>query len=187
MPGSVFMFAAGTALTAVGQYQSAQNQAKKSKYNAEVARNNAIAARQQAAYDAARQREKDRIAHGGWLNRKLNSGFMMGADTEEDSGSLMDLAVDDVTDREMNASLILYEGALKQNTYLSRAGGDILSGDASRQAGSLGVTKSLLSDGQTIASGLNSLIVPDDDAKNSDLDVLDATNNFTDKPKIAGI
>lgn len=171
----MIMMAASTALTAVGQYQNAQNEAKMSEYGAQVARNNALAAQQRAAYDAERQREKDKLAHSTWLNRKLNSGFTIGADTAEDSGSIMDLAVDDVTDREMDAGLILYDGALKQNSYLAQAEADRFGAAASALSGGLNVTNSLLSGGTKILGNMSDLGMFD--SQTSGLDVSQMSSN----------
>lgn len=105
--------AAGTALTAYGQYQNAQAQNKQADYQAKVAANNAATAEMEAKYaeqqgerNAEAQRRKTALFVGSQRAKMGASGATV------DTGSFLDLELDAVKQGEIDAMALLDEGKL---------------------------------------------------------------------------
>lgn len=104
----------GTVATAYSQSKSGDAQAAVSQYNASVARNQAIASRQSAAFEATKQRD---------YTRKLlaKSRARAGASGLGFEGSPMTVMENTAREAELDARAIEYGGELEAMGYESRA------------------------------------------------------------------
>lgn len=142
--------AAGTALTAYGQYASSEAQNKQAEFQSKVAANNAATAEMEAKYaeqqgekNAEAQRRKTAVMIGAQRARMGSSGAVA------DTGSFLDIELDTAKMGELDALALREEGQLaawrartqganytaqsqlygmsKSNSFLA-AGGTLLSG-----------------------------------------------------------
>jgi hypothetical protein len=106
--------AAGTALSVMGQIQAGKAQKGMAEYNAAVDRNNAIAARQSAKYDADRMRDNTRklLAMQRAKYGMSGGGF---------SGTPLLVMEQTAKEAEMDAQAVEYGGELKATGYESQA------------------------------------------------------------------
>lgn len=139
----MILAAVGTAVSAVGSISQGQAAANAAEYNAQVAENNRIAARQQATFDEQRRREG--------LRRDLSSARVGAAKSGVDmAGSALDVMVRGAEDAELEALRIRYGGEVAQNAAAAEAGLSRAQAGASRMAGFFGAGSALLSGATTI-------------------------------------
>jgi hypothetical protein len=115
--------AIGTAVSVVGALSQGQQAKSAADYNAAVANNNAIAARQQADANAAAQQRKARLQIGS-----MRAGY--GASGVSLEGSPLDVLEQSASMAELDRQNILYGGALKAQGYEATAGLELMRGDA---------------------------------------------------------
>lgn len=106
--------AAGTGVSMYAQSEAAASQKKAEEYNAQVQNNNALAAEQQAAYEAAQERLKTRKVLGAQLAAQGKNGISGG-------GSAYDVFYDSSVQGELDAMAALYTGKVQANAYRSGA------------------------------------------------------------------
>lgn len=129
--------AIGTAVSAIGQMQAGQSQSEWHAYNAEVARQNAIAAKQSAEYDATRKREE-----GATLMAKQRTLYAKSGVSLE--GSPTDVILGTAEDVEMDAMAIIRKGLITSQQYESQAALSEMSGSAAKTSSYYGAGSSLL-------------------------------------------
>lgn len=112
---------ASIALSVIGGFTQAGAQAGQAKaekqaaeYNAQVARNNATAATQQADYNAGRTREQALRSMGSQRAAYAKSGVDI-------SGTALDVGLDSAVSVELDALAQQYQGKLATNRYLQEA------------------------------------------------------------------
>jgi hypothetical protein len=132
---------AGSGVGAYSAVAQGQAQDKASKFNAAVARNNAMAAQETSAYEAAQIRRKGLIMQGTQRANLAKSGVSM------DSASGQDVIYNSQIQNEMDAMAALYTGKVSSNASESRAR---LAG----MEGSNAVTGSYWNAGSSILSGV---------------------------------
>jgi len=120
--------AAGTAVTAYGQYQQGQAQERALNYQAAVQERNAQIAKQNADYDAQRQSARLRRAIGSQRAAVLASGIQM-------EGTALELQQDTVQQAEMDRLAILYGGEINYQNARSEAELSRMQGKSAAQAG----------------------------------------------------
>lgn len=130
----------GTALSVMGALNQGQQAKQASEYNAAVANNNAIAARQQAEANAAAQQRKARLQIGS-----MRAGY--GASGVGLEGSPMDVLEQSAAMAELDRQNILYGGQLKSQGYQATAGLELMRGENA-------VTGSYLNAGSSLLTGL---------------------------------
>ena len=113
---------AGAVISAIGAINQGQQAKDAANYNAAVANNNAIAARQQAAANAAAQERKSRMQLGS-----IRAGYGASGITME--GSAMDVLEASAATAELDRQNILYGGELKAGGYESTAGLELMRGE----------------------------------------------------------
>lgn len=137
MCGPAAIMIAGAAMSAVSQMQQAQAARSQTKYSAAVAANNATAARQQAAFQEAREREQ--------FDRTLATQrvrFGKGGVTAE--GTALDVNADRAVSGELEALKIRRSGLLQSQSYSNQATLDNMRGSAALASGMLNAGSSLL-------------------------------------------
>lgn len=144
-PTTVMMLA-GAALSAVSQIQQGQAAKATSKYNAALAENNAIAARQQAAFQEARQREQ---AERQLAAQRVRFG-KSGATAE---GTALDVTADQAARGELDALNIRRSGVLQSHAYSSQATLDRFRGQEALTSAMMGAGSSLLMAGSKVDWG----------------------------------
>ena len=112
-PAMMFQIAS-TAFSAIGQLQQGQAQSSAAKYNENIARNNAIAAQQQATANAETQRRRAAQVQGAMR-------ASIGASGVSAEGSALDLLESSAMAAEMDTQNILYQGKLKSMGYTQTA------------------------------------------------------------------
>lgn len=110
------MMIAGLAISAGTTVMSGIASSNQAKYEADVARNNAIMARQQAALDANRMRRDTARRLGAQKTGFAASGVTL-------TGSALDVAEDTGRIGEEDAQLVLYGGAGRATNYEAQARG----------------------------------------------------------------
>lgn len=128
----------GTALSVVGALSQGQQANNAAKYNAAVARNNAIASRQQAAAEAAAQNRKARLTIGA-----MRAGY--GASGVGMEGSPLDILEQSAANAELDRQNILYSGETQARGYDSTAGMELMSGKNAVRGSIISAGTSLLS------------------------------------------
>ena len=139
--------AAGTALTAYGEYQAGKTTNDAAKYNAAVLEREAKAREQKASYDSRRQAEAASRLSGSIRAGLGGSGAVM---TE---GSPLMIQSEQAEQSELENLLIGYEGATEAQYLRSRAEQEKYSGKVAKKAGTLGAITTLLTGFGTL--GLN--------------------------------
>jgi hypothetical protein len=127
---------AGTATSVVASQQQAKAAEGTAKYNAEVDKNNALAAQQAAEAEAAQIRRLNRIRQG---SARASYG-KAGVSLESGQDALTDLG----TQGELEALSTLYAGQTQASYYNSRSTGSLYSGRNARAAGNLATASSLI-------------------------------------------
>lgn len=129
---------AAASVSAYGAHQAAKSQEDVADYNAKVARNNAIAAKNSASYDADRLRDRNKRLRATQATSYLKAGVTL-------EGSAQDVMYDSALEGEMDALSVVYKGQLEINSQ--GAGADIykMQGGAARQTGQYAVASSVLS------------------------------------------
>ena len=120
----------GTAVSAIGSIQQGNNAQRAANYNAQVAFNNAAAARHQAAEEAKRE--------------KRQGVKRMGAMRAHDPDKL-DLLEDSAMEEELNFQTVLHGGEMQAIGYENTARLEIARGKAARATGYAGAAGALLS------------------------------------------
>ena len=134
------MLALTAVSTGVGVYSavsSGKAQAESSKFNAAVARNNALVTRQQAEYDAARIRDKNRRVIG--MQRAAIAGNQL-----ELSGSMQDVLVDSAIQGELDVATAIYQGKVSAGNQYAQARLDERQASSAMSAGWLNAGATLL-------------------------------------------
>lgn len=135
---AVGMMAAGTAVSAYGQYQAGKARQQAANYNAAIAERNAEIAKDQADYEADRQASKLRRVVASQRVGYLANGVTV-------SGSAMDLLSDTVVQGELDRLAILYGGEVEAVNQYAEAARERMAGAAARRAGTIGAFGTLLS------------------------------------------
>jgi len=139
-PGTIaIMQAVGTAISVVGALNQGQQASNAASYNAAVANNNAIAARQQAQAAAEAQARKARLQIGS-----MRAGY--GASGVSIEGSPLDVIEASAAAAELDRQNILYSGELRAGGYESTAGLELMRGENA-------VTGSYFSAGSSLLKG----------------------------------
>lgn len=125
------------ATSAYGTYSTGQAQKNAAKYNAEVNKNNAEIAAQQAAHDAQAIRDKNKKVLAAQRAAYSASGI-------DNSGTPRDVAADSAAQGEMDALTAIYTGKLNSNASLARAQINRMEGKSASTAGTIGAAGSLL-------------------------------------------
>ena len=128
--------AAGSALSAVGAISQGKAAQDAANFNAQVANNNAIAARAAAAENATRERRLGAKRRGA--NRALDP-------------DKLDLLEDSAIEEELNVRSILHGGELKAVGFQNNAALSIAKGQSARASGFTSAFGSLLQGGATAA------------------------------------
>ena len=131
------VLAAAVGVQALGSIMQGQQQAAASRYNAGVAENNATAARQSAAYEEARQREKVQAQQG---QARANAG----ASGLQFTGSPLDVIAQNAENAELDSLAIRDGGTLRSNAYQAQAAGDRAAADAAELGGFVGAGTAVL-------------------------------------------
>ena len=145
----------GTAFSVLGALNQGQQAKSAAEYNAAVANNNAIAAKQQAEANAAAQQRKARLTQGS-----MRAGY--GAAGVGLEGSPMDVLEQSASMAELDRQNILYGGALKAGGYQATAGLELMRGDAAVTGSYFSAGSALLS-GAAKAGSFNTTGVAEDD------------------------
>lgn len=141
-PTSIMMLA-GAALSAVGQIQQSQAASASRKYSAAVAENSATAARQQAAFQEARQREQNERALATQRVRFGKGGLLA-------AGTVLDVNADRAAAGELDALSIRRSGLLQGQSYDNQAALDRFHDQSSRTSAALGAGSTLLTAGSRV-------------------------------------
>jgi hypothetical protein len=121
---------AATGVAVHGQIQQGKAQKQIADYNAKVARNNAIAARQQAQFEADRIRDKARRLAGSQRAAFSKSGIEL-------SGSVNDVMFDSAIELELDALSAIYKGEVAGNNQTAQAEIFKMRGDAAKTGSQL--------------------------------------------------
>jgi len=132
------MSIAGTAVAVYGVYQQGQAQKSAADYNARLAGQNAVIARQQADL---RARQQDRLNRMRLGTIRATQGAAGGA---QDEGSVLDIIADNAMQGELQRQEIMYEGELKARGYQGTAALDRMQGKAAGKAAAIGAGSALL-------------------------------------------
>ncbi len=135
---------AGTLMSAGGAVQQGQAAKKAANFNAAVARNNAIAARQTAAENARRQERLGRKRTG-----ELRAG--VGAADVQMAGSALDLVEDTVMEEELQTLSIIHAGEVQASGFNNTAILEAMQGRAAAQSGYFRAGSTLLIGGAKLA------------------------------------
>lgn len=129
---------AGTAMSVIGAINQGQQAKSAANYNAQLANNNAIAARQQAEVNAAAQQRASRLKIGSMVAGYGASGVTM-------EGSPMDVLEASAATAELDRQNILYGGELKSGGYQSTAGLELMRGENAETGSYFSAGSALLS------------------------------------------
>jgi hypothetical protein len=129
---------AGTAMSVIGAINQGQQAKSAANYNAQLANNNAIAARQQAEVNAAAQQRASRLKIGSMVAGYGASGVTM-------EGSPMDVLEASAATAELDRQNILYGGGLKAGGYQSTAGLELMRGENAETGSYFSAGSALLS------------------------------------------
>lgn len=145
---------AGAAVSAIGAIQSGKAQQKAAEYNAQVAEQAALAARQKAAYDeAAHRRELARM-----LSAQRAAYGASGVDVSV--GTPLLVMADTVQEGELDALAIRYGGEVGASRQLSAAQLSRMTGKQARTASYYQAGSSLLTGAASAATAYSTLNKP---------------------------
>jgi|GEM_PF-3474197 len=149
----------GAGVSAAGSAQQGKNAANLANYNAQIAQNDAIAARQKAAFDAkALDREQRRFAGSQRASASATGGELL------DMGDVFDMTAEDqeidylttlyggdmaARAAQQRATTARFEGAIAQSTAKGKAIGSLVTGAGS----ALSMGSKLPSGGSTVSGG----------------------------------
>lgn len=128
----------GTVTSAVSQYQQGKAQREAYEYNAEISRQNAIAAEKQAAYEEDIQREKANAL------KSRQRALYAKAGVDITSGSPLLVMMEDMERAEADAMSIRYGGNVKKTQYLNQANVLDWQGGQAEAAGKTGAFGTIL-------------------------------------------
>jgi hypothetical protein len=134
-----------TVLQAAGSIQQGQAARSAANYNAQVAENNAAAARAQAAENARRQRVMNKKALGS-----IRAGYGASGVTLE--GSPLDVLEESAMNAELDALSIEHAGLVRALGFQNDAALERFGGRNASRAGYMGAAAALLGGGARIAS-----------------------------------
>lgn len=130
--------ALGTGVSAISAIQQGQAQSDAAKYNAQVAENNAIAARQKATFDEQMRREQlARVQAQARANIGKGGG--------EFTGSALDIMAENAAAAELDALAIRYGGETRATGLQAQAVVDRSQADSARVGGYFGAGAKILS------------------------------------------
>jgi hypothetical protein len=128
---------AGAAVSAYSAVQQGENQKAVAKFNEAVSRNDAIAAQEQAAYEANQIRRRNRALAGSQAAFYSKSGIDL-------SGSASDVMTDSAVNGELDALAALYTGRIRSDAATSGAMLQNLQADNALNTGYYGAAGSIL-------------------------------------------
>lgn len=137
--------AVGTAITAYSAYSQGQAQAAAQRYNARLAENQAVAARNAAQVEARQRMERYRRIQGA--NRAT-----IGAAGLEEAGSPLLVMADNAAQAEMDVALVKYRGELGAMSFQDEARLRRFGGGVAGRSGAFGAGSTLLSGAYNIGS-----------------------------------
>ena len=132
--GNIF----GSIVSTIGQIQQSSAASQAAEYNAAVARNNALAARQQAAANADALERKSRNVIGSSRMNYAASGVSL-------EGSPLDVLEEQAMMAELDRQNTIYSGELKAIGFQNEAQIEDMRAKNARSAGAIGVASSLFS------------------------------------------
>ena len=135
-----YLMAASAAMTAVSAIQQGNAANSAAKYNASVANNNAVAARQKAASDAARQEREGRLRAGA--NRAASGASGVGG--VGGAGSPLDILEANAAQEELDRLTIIHGGEVQAIGFENTARSELAAGKAAKKAGMFKAGSSLL-------------------------------------------
>jgi len=127
----------GTAMSALGALQQGNAAKSAAQYNAAVSRNNAIAARQKATADAARQERESRLRAG-------QVGAAVGASGGTTEGSALDILESNAAQEELDRLTIIHGGDISGQGFESDATVQGMRGSAAQKQGRMGAASALV-------------------------------------------
>lgn len=135
---SLVLTAAAAGVGAVSAQQAARAQEDAANFNAAVAKNEATAHAQQAAFDAEQIRNKNRRLLGAQRAAYAASGV------DPNQGSPLAVAEDTKIQGELEALTAIYTGKIGSSSASAQAKLEKMRGNNARTAGNIGVATSLL-------------------------------------------
>lgn len=141
------MIAVSGAFTAFSQVQQAKQQKKVADYNAAIARNNAISAKQWADYNAEREREKQRYRRGKMTVAFLKSGVTI--DEGDSSGIVLD---EQLVQDELDILSIKRQGQAASQRFESQAALSVFEGKEAVREGYYNAAGTLLTTASSMAT-----------------------------------
>ena len=129
---------AGAGLSAYSQIEQSKAQEKMSQYNAAVARQDAEAAREAAAYEELRHKDETGRLRGRMLALYGKSGVTM-------EGSPLEVMAESAAQAELDTLAIRRAGATAASRHEAQAQLDVIRGRSARRAGYYGAGTTLLS------------------------------------------
>lgn len=140
--------ALGLGVSAISAISQGQAQSDAAKYNAQVAENNAIAARQKASFDAELRREQlARVQAQARANIGKTGGDF--------SGSALDIMAENAAAAELDALAIRYGGEVRATGLEAQAVADRSQASTARAGGYFGAGAKILSGAMMFAPGTN--------------------------------
>lgn len=134
-----YLLAAGTALSAYGQYQQGKSAQSLAQYNATLDRRNADTARLQATAEEERFRRQAARQRGEQVGKIAASGVVV------NTGSPLLVLADSAREAEMDALNIRYGGELKAQGLEANARSEEFQGKNAKRQGIIGAGSTLLS------------------------------------------
>lgn len=135
---SIVAAAASAGAGAYSSVSAANAQEDASKYNEAVSRNNALAASQQAQFDADRIRDRNRRVAGAQRAALAKSGVDISA------GTALDIAADSEIQGELDVAAAIYSGRVSSGAEEARARLFGMQASSASKAGKIGLGASLL-------------------------------------------
>jgi len=123
------MMAIGAAFSAVSSIQQGRAANAMHRYNAQLMEQNAQFREEKARYDADKQQRRLRRALG-----KQRAGYGASG-VVSDTGSALDVRMNDVIEGEIDRLTIMYEGAIEAADYRGRGRLEIMKGKSKQKAG----------------------------------------------------
>lgn len=143
---SVFVAAVGTGYSVHSSIEQGKQAEKAANFNARVAENDALAAAQQAQYEADQVSRRNRIVMGKQRAAYAKSGVS--------GGSMYDVMYESYMQGELDRMATLYTGAVASNRNKSQAQLSRLEGANARRTGYMRAGSALLSGtGETLGAG----------------------------------
>jgi hypothetical protein len=147
---------AGTGLAAVGAIQQGNAARAAATYNAAVAENNAIVARQNAKLALSESNAEEQGVRRRTAQQLGTAGAAIGASGITQEGSALDVLEETVALGELDALTVRWQGDLKARNFEQQARGYQSSAELERMSGRAAKTNSIFSAAGTLLSGLSS-------------------------------